>query len=133
MTELHPIFPLEITRALVSIAAWWVLFYKLHRPPTKLRRIAQLVVFVACYTGWMLIPLSVIGNATLWAGMILLFAFIAGDWRNSFFTALYYIGMEAAIDTTRSFIIAWTFNGFFEAYSIAYYLQYNLQYLFVLG
>jgi hypothetical protein len=32
----------EITRALVSIAAWFVLFYRLHRPQTFRRRIALL-------------------------------------------------------------------------------------------
>jgi hypothetical protein len=133
MTELHPNMLFEITRAMVSIAGWWVLFYKLHRPPTKLRRIVLLVSFVACYTFWMLIPLSDTGNAVLWASMILYFALLSGDLQSSLFTAVYYIGIEAAIDITRSFCIATLFGGFFRGYTREYYLQFNLQYLVVLG
>jgi DNA-binding CsgD family transcriptional regulator len=81
----------------------------------------------------MLIPLSEIGNTILWAAMILLFALIAGDWRNSLFTALYYIGIEAAIDTIRHFFIMYIFGKTFRGYTNAYYIQFNLQYLFVLG
>ncbi|MDR3343635.1 MAG: GHKL domain-containing protein, partial [Treponema sp.] len=112
---------------------WWVLFYKLHRPPTKLRRIVQLAAFVISYTSWMLIPLSDTGNVILWASMIILFALIAGDLRKSLFTALYYIGIEAAIDTIRYFFIMCIFGKTFGDYSREYYIQFNLQYLFVLG
>jgi DNA-binding CsgD family transcriptional regulator len=129
----HPNYLFEITRALVSIAAWWVLFYRLHQPPTKTRRIAQLAAFVVCYTGWILIPLSDTGNVILWAAMIFLFALIAGDWHNSIFTALYYIGMEAAIDTVRYFFIMYIFGERIAPYTPAYYAQFNLQYLVVLG
>jgi hypothetical protein len=67
MPELHPNMFFEITRGAISIAAWWVLFYKLHRPPTKLRRIVLLASFVACYIFFMWIPLSDTANAFLWA------------------------------------------------------------------
>ncbi|MDR3172374.1 MAG: GHKL domain-containing protein [Treponema sp.] len=133
MIKLHPIMLFEITRAAVSIASWWVLFYKLHRPPTKLRRIAQLAAFVISYTSWMLIPLSDTGNVILWASMIIFFAVLAGDLRKSFFTALYYIGIEATIDTIRYFFIMCIFGKTFRGYTREYYIQFNLQYLFVLG
>jgi DNA-binding CsgD family transcriptional regulator len=137
MTELLPNIPLEITRALFSIGAWWVLFYKLHRPPTKLRRIVQLTVFVIGYTAFMLVPLSDTGNVILWAAMILLFALLAGfgtgRLRDALFTGLYYIGIEAAIDTIRHFFIMYIFGKTFRGYTTAYYVQFNLQYLFVLG
>jgi DNA-binding CsgD family transcriptional regulator len=133
MTEPQPIILFEITRAAVSIAGWWFLFYKLHRPPAKLRRIVQIAAFVTGYTAWMLIPLSDTGNVVLWAAMILLFALLAGDLRNSLFTALYYIGMEAAIDTIRHFFIMYIFGKTFRGYTAEYYIQFNFQYLFVLG
>ena len=41
--------------------------------------------------------------------------------------------MEASIDNTRSALIALLFNRFFQSYSPEQYLQYNLQYLFVLA
>jgi DNA-binding CsgD family transcriptional regulator len=123
----------EIARAALSIAGWWFLFYKLHRPPTMLRRLLLLGAFAAGYTFWILIPLSDTGNVILWAALILLFALLAGDWRNSFFTALYYIGMEAAVDTIRYFCIMYLFGKTPRGYTAAYYVQFNLQYLFVLG
>lgn len=131
--EPQPIYLLEITRGLISIAAWWVLFYRLHRPPTKLRRIVQLVSFVVCYSFWMYIPLSDTGNVILWAAMILLFALLSGDAYHSLFTALYYIGIEAAIDTIRYFFIMAILGKTFRGYTRGYYIQFNLQYLFVLG
>jgi hypothetical protein len=88
MSELHPIMLFEITRGAISIAGWWVLFYKLHRPPTKLRRIIQLVSFVVGYIAFMLIPLSDTGNVILWAGMIFFFAFLSSNIEKSLFTAL---------------------------------------------
>jgi DNA-binding CsgD family transcriptional regulator len=130
---MKPIIPLEVTRALVSIAAWWVLFYKLHKPANRARRITLLTAFPICYTAWMLIPLSDTGNVILWAAIILLFAFLAGDLRSSLFTALYYIGMEAAIDTIRSFVIRYLLGHGFAGYSIQYYIQFNLQYTVVLA
>jgi DNA-binding CsgD family transcriptional regulator len=140
MTELLPNIPLEITRAAISIAAWWVLFYKLHRPPTKIRRIIQLVSFVVCYVIWKIGVQfqSSTGNVILWAVMIIFFALVSGmppggDLRHSLFTALYYIGMEAAIDTIRYFLIISLFGKSFTLYSAAYNIQGNVQYLFVLG
>jgi DNA-binding CsgD family transcriptional regulator len=133
MTELRPNFFLEITRAAVTIAGWFILFYKLHQPPTKPRRIAQAASLVLCYTFWMLVPLSDTGNAILWAAMILFFALLSGDVRTSLFTALCYIGMEAAIDTIRHFFIMLIFEKTFRGYTTEYYIQFNLQYLFVLG
>ncbi|MDR3303822.1 MAG: hypothetical protein LBS86_05360, partial [Treponema sp.] len=132
MTELHPNMLFEITRGLISIAGWWVLFYKLHRPPSPLRRVAQLVSFVVGYTGFMLIPLTDTGNAVLWAAMLFCFALLSGNLRSSLFTAMYYIGIEANIDITRSFCIAAIFKSFFKGYTNEYYLQFNVQYLVVL-
>jgi hypothetical protein len=133
MPELHPNMLFEITRGVISIAGWWVLFYKLHRPPTKLRRIIQLASFVAGYIAFMLIPLSDTGNAVFWAGMIFFFALLSGDIRNSLFTALYYIGIEAIIDALRSFVIKYTLERIFRGYTPEYYIQFNIQYLVVLG
>ncbi|MDR3284472.1 MAG: hypothetical protein LBS97_04760, partial [Treponema sp.] len=137
MTELHPAYLFELTRALVSIGAWWVLFYRLHRPPTKLRRIVQIAAFGIGYTAFMLIPLSDTGNVILWAALILLFALMAGigtgGLRDALFTGLYYTGIEAAIDTIRHFVIMYIFGKTFRGYTTAYYVQFNLQYLFVLG
>jgi hypothetical protein len=81
----------------------------------------------------MCIPLSDTGNVILWAAMILFFALLSGDLRHSLFTALYYIGMEAAIDTIRYFFIMYIFGKTFRGYTREYYIQFNLQYLFVLG
>jgi DNA-binding CsgD family transcriptional regulator len=133
MTELHPNILFEITRGAVSIAGWFVLFYKLHQPPTTLRRIALLVSMPLCYTFFMVIPLSDTQNVILWAGMILLFALLSGDLRTSLFTALYYIGIEAAIDTIRHLFIMYFLGKTFRGYTTGYYIQFNVQYLGVLG
>jgi hypothetical protein len=140
MNALWPDLLPEITRGLVTVAGWWILFYKLHRPPAKARRIAMLISLPALYVFWMWIPLnkwmpqgSGTANAVLWALIILFFALLAGDWRNSFFTALFYIGVEQTIDVTRHCAVGWFFGGFFKGGSAAYYIQSNAQYLFVLG
>jgi hypothetical protein len=133
-----PNYFLESLRALLTIAGWWLLFYRLHRPATKLRRVALLVSFPVCYVAFMLIPLDNVGNASLWAGIIILFALLCGDLRGSWtegplFTAIYYIGIEACIDTLRNFIVRYSIKGYFPGYSTGYYVQFNLDYLVVLG
>jgi DNA-binding CsgD family transcriptional regulator len=128
-----PQIPWEITRAIVSIAAWWVLFYKLHRPQARWRRISLLVAMPAAYAFWIFTPMNFIGNAVSWAAITIVFAFICGDLRRTLFTAFFYIGMEHAIDLTRSAFIALLFDDWFTGYSPAQYLQYNLQYLLVFG
>ena len=133
MEQYQPLIIWEITRALVCVAAWFVLFYCLHRPKALWRRIVLLVAMPAAYISWILIPMSVIANIISWAAITLVFAFICGDLRRSLFTAVFYIGMEMSIDLTRSAMIALLFNRFFDCYSPAQYLQYNLQYLFVFG
>jgi len=131
MSQYVPQIQWEITRALVSIAAWWVLFYLLHRPEARWRRVVLLIAMPAAYAFWIFMPMSVAANAISWAAIIVVFAFICGDLRRSLFTAFFYIGMEMSIDCTRSSMIATIFGRFFTSYSPAQYLQYNLQYLFV--
>jgi hypothetical protein len=131
MSELHPIMLFEITRGAVSIAGWWVLFYRLHRPPTKLRRVIQLASFVAGYIAFMLVPLNDTGNVILWAGMIFFFALLSGNIEKSLFTALYYIGIESIVDTVRSFAVRYILERAFRGYTLEYYIQFNLQYLFI--
>jgi DNA-binding CsgD family transcriptional regulator len=131
MDQYLPQIQWEITRAVVSIAAWWVLFYRLHRPEALWRRIVLLVAMPAAYLFWILMPMNIAANAISWAAITVVFAFICGDLRRSLFTAFFYIGMEMSIDCTRSSMIAIIFGRFFTRYSPAQYLQYNLQYLFV--
>jgi DNA-binding CsgD family transcriptional regulator len=133
MNQYQPQILWEITRAAVCIAAWWVLFYRLHRPTALWRRILLLAAIPSAYTFWILMPMSVVANIISWATITVVFAFICGDLRRSLFTAFFYIGMEMSIDITRSALIALLFNRFFPAYSPGYYLQYNLQYLAVFG
>jgi DNA-binding CsgD family transcriptional regulator len=133
MNQYQPQLLWEITRAAVSIAAWWVLFYRFHRPESLRRRIALLIAMPAAYTFWILMPMSIVANAVSWAVITVIFAFICGDLRRSLFTAFFYIGMEASIDNTRSALIALLFNRFFPSHSPGQYLQYNLQYLAVFG
>jgi DNA-binding CsgD family transcriptional regulator len=121
----------ELTRAAVSIAAWFVLFYRLHRPRALWRRIALLIAIPAAYAFWILYPMNTLGNAVSWAAITVVFAFICGDLRRSLFTAFFYIGMEASIDNTRCALVAMLLGHYFPAYSPGYYLQYNLQYLIV--
>jgi len=66
MNEYQPQILWELTRAAVCIAAWWVLFYRLHRPAALWRRITLLVA-----------------NAVSWAVITVVFAFICGDLRRS--------------------------------------------------
>ena len=133
MDQYLPQIQWEITRAVVCIAAWWVLFYRLHRPEALWRRIVLLAAMPAAYAFWIFTPMSVAANSISWAAITVVFAFICGDLRRSLFTAFFYIGMEMSIDCTRSSMIAMIFGRFFTSYSPAQYLQYNLQYLFVLA
>ncbi|GHV60285.1 hypothetical protein AGMMS49587_01110 [Spirochaetia bacterium] len=131
MNHYEPVIMWELTRAASSIAAWWVLFYWMHRPPTLWRRIALLLAMPAAYTFWILTPMTVLQNGVSWALFPILFAFLSGDLRRSLFTAFFYIGMEASIDNARSSLIVLIFGRFLESRSPGYYLQYNLQYLLV--
>ena len=131
MGQYQPQIQWELTRAAVSIAAWWVLFYRLHKPEAQWRRITLLIAMPAAYAFWILMPMNIVANSISWAVITVVFAFICGDLRRSLFTAFFYIGMEASIDNTRSALIALLFNRFFPSYSPSQYLQYNLQYLIV--
>jgi len=131
MNQYQPQILWELTRGAVSIAAWWVLFYRLHRPESLWRRIVLLAAMPSAYVFWILMPMSIVANAVSWAVITVIFAFICGDLRRSLFTAFFYIGMEASIDNTRSALIALLFDRFFRSYSPEQYLQYNLQYLVV--
>ncbi|GHV45381.1 hypothetical protein AGMMS49546_31030 [Spirochaetia bacterium] len=133
MNHYEPVLMWELTRAASSIAAWWVLFYLMHRPPALWRRVALLIAMPAAYTFWILTPMSVLQNGVSWAIFPIVFAFLSGDLRRSLFTAFFYIGMEASIDNARSSLIALIFGHFLESRSPGYYLQYNLQYLLVLA
>jgi DNA-binding CsgD family transcriptional regulator len=128
----------EITRAAVSIAAWWVLFYQLHRPQARWRRITLLAAMPAAYAIWRILfftlpPNSVSIYSILWASITVIFALICGNLRRTLFTAFFYIGMEHAIDVTRSSLIALLFDKFFIKFSLEYYIQHHLQYLLVFG
>jgi DNA-binding CsgD family transcriptional regulator len=131
MNQYPPLIQWEITRAVMCIAAWLVLFYLLHRPEALWRRVALLIAMPMAYALWKLTPMSIAGKSVSWAAIAVIFAFICGDLRRSLFTAFFYVGMEMSIDATRSCMIAMIFGRFFTRYSPAQYLQYNLQYLFV--
>jgi DNA-binding CsgD family transcriptional regulator len=131
MNQYQPQIQWEITRAIVCIAAWWVLFYRLHRPEALWRRIVLLIAMPAAYAFWIFTPMSIAANSISWAAITVVFAFICGDLRRSLFTAFFYIGMEMSIDSTRSSMTAMIFGRFFTSYHPVQYLQYNLQYLFV--
>ncbi|WP_461256195.1 LuxR C-terminal-related transcriptional regulator [Treponema sp. R80B11-R83G3] len=133
MGQYQPQIQWELTRALVSIAAWWVLFYRLHRPETQWRRIVLIITMPVAYIFWKVMPWGTITVIISWAAIIMVFAFICGDLRRTLFTALFYIGMEMSIDLTRSALSALIFNGFLPRYSPMRYLQLNLQYLVVFG
>jgi hypothetical protein len=134
MTEkLHPIIIFELSHIVIYTAGWWMLYYKLHRPSALWRRAALIVSFIAVSVILRLVHLSNTGYGLLWAGAQLFFALIAGDWRSSFFTALIYIGVEQTIDVTRHCFIGYMFGGFFQEYSLAKYMQYNLQYIVMLA
>ena len=115
------------------MAAWWVLFYRLHRPEALWRRIALLIAIPGAYAFWIFTPMNYVGNTVSWAAITVVFAFFCGDLRRTLFTAFFYIGMEHSIDNTRSAMIAMIRGEFFETYSPAQYWQWNLQYLFVLA
>jgi DNA-binding CsgD family transcriptional regulator len=99
------------------IAGWWFIFYRLYRPPTKARQITLLISFVVCYVFWYLIPIDKwfgpgtslrrimsddIANEILWVIILLYFVLLCGDLRNSFFSALWYIGIEQNVDILRA-------------------------------
>jgi lipid-A-disaccharide synthase-like uncharacterized protein len=94
-----------------------------------------LASFPIFYTAWKLNV--VVGNSsinqTLWVVIILLFALLCGNLKESFFTAIYYIGIEACMDSIRNFIVHYSFGRAFPVYSPAYYVQMNLLYLVILG
>jgi hypothetical protein len=119
-----------------------VLFDKLHRPPTKTRRIALLASLPARYFFWRFYVfngLSIFGiypptfYSVSWALIILFFALLDGDWRASFFTAVFYIGAEQIIDVTRSAAYGYFTGGWPRQFTLERYIMNILQYLFVLG
>jgi hypothetical protein len=109
MHELIPYKPQvlwELTRAFVSVAAWYVLFYRLHRPRALWRRIALLVAMPGAYAFWIFMPMSTLGNAVSWAAITVVFALVCGDLRRSLFTAFFYIGEVVLISrkTVESYL-----------------------------
>ena len=137
---------LEALRGLVIAAGWYVLFYhgylvrRRHiqggRPASKLRRILLLVSFPTGYTAWRVYILTgVRGNSDtqiFWVAILLLFALLCGDLRkprtlrDPVFTAIYYIGMEAIMDTGRNFITRYIRGVGFPLFSPAYYMVFIL-------
>jgi signal transduction histidine kinase len=65
--------------------------------------------------------------------ILLLFALLCGDLRESLFTAVYYIGIEACMDTLRNFIIRYSIGRGFPLFSPEYYAVFSLLYLAILG
>ncbi|GHV28236.1 hypothetical protein AGMMS4952_11410 [Spirochaetia bacterium] len=134
-----PNFLMEALRGLLVIAGWYILFYHRHlvrrlRPASKLRRVVLLVSFPVCYIIWRLYSVgTATGNELRWVAILFLFALLCGDWRESFFTAIYYIGVEACMDTTRNFFIRYYFGGMLPRYSPGYNVEFVLLYLAVLG
>jgi signal transduction histidine kinase len=129
-----PDIPMEALRAVLTIAGWWVLFYLRQKPAYLWRRVVLLASFPVCYIVWRVLSLSPsTGNQLRWNIIILLFALLCGNWRESLFTAVYYIGMESCLDTIRNFIVRYTYGGGLPRYSPGYNLEFNLLYLAVLG
>jgi len=138
------IFSLEILRALEVIAGWWLLFILLNPPPTKVRRVSLIAAFPLLYAFWYFIPINVwfapgtrmgslisddIVNELLWAAIILFFALLNGNLRNSLFSAFWYIGIEQNLDVLRAFLNRLVNDGFY----VGNYPQYNAQYFLLLG
>jgi hypothetical protein len=129
-----PNIPLEMLRALLVIAGWYVLFYRRHRPASKLWRIVLLALFPTAYTGWMLCSVSgVPGNEICWLAIIFLFALLCGDILESLFTAIFYLGMEACLDSIVNFGARYILGENIPLYSPAYNAISILLYLMVLG
>ncbi|GHV80242.1 hypothetical protein AGMMS49944_20330 [Spirochaetia bacterium] len=133
-------FPLEALRGLLIVAGWYVLFYLRHRPASKIRCVVLLVSFPVCYIAWrvyFLTGITVIRSNTsvelIWVASLFLFALLCGDLRESLFTAIYYIGMEACMDTLRNFIVRYTLERGITLFSPAYYAAFYLLYLAILG
>jgi hypothetical protein len=128
--------PMELLRALLTIAGWYFLFYARHKPEGTLRRVVLLLSFPAGYLTWRLIPLSTTSNALnefRWIAILLAFALLCGNLKESLFTAAYYIGMEACMDNIRNFLVRYVTGAGVVRLSPAYYVQMNLLYLAVLG
>lgn len=142
MIDPRPNWFLESVRGLVTIAGWGVLFYKLHRPPTKVRRAAMLVSFPVFYVLWRYFVYNDFTFVEMyppvfysfsWALGILFFALLTGGGRSSLFTAIYYIVSEQIVDVTRMCAVGWIRGGWFEPFSLERYTQAILHYLFILG
>ncbi|GHV77589.1 hypothetical protein AGMMS49942_24100 [Spirochaetia bacterium] len=132
--------PLEVLRGLFIIPGWYVLFYLRHRPASKIRRVVLLASFPVCYIAWrvyFITGITVIrsnGSVELiWVASLFLFALLCGDLRESLFTAIYYIGMEACMDTLRNFIARYTLGRGLLLFSPGYYAAFYLLYLAILG
>lgn len=133
MTELQFTLFFEITQGALSMAGWWVLFYKLHPPPTLGRRILLLLSFIGGCAFWRLIPLSPLGNALFRSGTPLLFALFSLNLRTSLLTALSYMGAEAIIDRIRAGLMASFTGALLKPPIPGYYALFNLEYLLLLG
>ncbi|GAB6391662.1 MAG: hypothetical protein MdMp014T_1035 [Treponematales bacterium] len=134
----------EILRGAEIIAGWWFIFYLLYRPPTLFRRVALIAAFPLLYAFWYRIPINqwfapgtVLGslinddivNEILWAAILVFFALLCGNLRNSLFSALWYIGIEQNVDILRYFINVLIHGGKY----VSNYPLYNAEYLLILG
>jgi DNA-binding CsgD family transcriptional regulator len=68
-------------------------------------------------------------NELLWVIILLTFALICGNLRNSLFSALWYIGIEQNIDAVRAYINRIAHDGIY----VFNYWQFNVEYLLILG
>jgi len=133
---------LTILRGLEVIAGWWVIFFLLHRPKSRIRRAALLIAFPALYALWYLLPINVwfakgtpLGavisddtvNELLWIVIILALTFLCGNLRRSLFGAFWYIGIEQNADVLRACINRLMNGGNY----VFNYPQFNIEYLLV--
>jgi signal transduction histidine kinase len=98
--------------------------------------VVLLLSFPAGYLIWRLIPLSTSSNAAneiRWIVILLVFALLCGNIKESLFTVIYYIGVEACMDNIRNFLVRYTTGAGVIRFSTAYYVHMNLLYLTVLG
>jgi len=138
---------LVILRGVEITAGWWLLFYRLNTPESRIRRTALLIAIPSLYAFWYLLPLDVwfgegtapgailhsdSANELLWALCLLTLACIKGAkgrLRASIITALWYIGIEQNVDVLRSWMNRLINGGPY----IFNYIQFNIEYLIILG
>jgi DNA-binding CsgD family transcriptional regulator len=96
------IIALEIVSTLPFPAAAWVIFYKLHTPPTKARRVALAAAIIAWILGWRFfegvynkVPSDEMGwfLEGWWLAGLAAFALLSGNIRLTLFSAAFYTGI----------------------------------------